>query len=258
MRQIVDFFVRNKNFILFVFLFSVSLTLLFTSSNFHKSYFLNSTNLISGNIYEFNKSIKDYFNLGKINEDLSLENQSLRERLYNLNLKNQQYNVFNARVIKNSYSLTNNYLTINLGAKDSIKNDMGVVSDKGIIGITDRVSENYSRVISILNTNLNINAKLNNTNFFGVLNWNGSNSNILQLSDLPKQINISIGDTIITGGNSLIFPMGIPIGIVSSYKLDNTQNYIEAQIKLFNDMTNLNYVYIVKNNNKKEIIELNE
>ena len=135
---------------------------------------------------------------------------------------------------------------------------MGVVSDKGIIGITDRVSENYSRVISILNTNLNINAKLNNTNFFGVLNWNGSNSNILQLSDLPKQINISIGDTIITGGNSLIFPMGIPIGIVSSYKLDNTQNYIEAQIKLFNDMTNLNYVYIVKNNNKKEIIELNE
>ena len=113
MRQIIDFFVRNKNFILFVFLFSVSLTLLFTSSNFHKSYFLNSTNLISGNIYEFNKSIKDYFNLGKINEDLSLENQSLRERLYNLNLKNQQYNVFNARVIKNSYSLTNNYITIN-------------------------------------------------------------------------------------------------------------------------------------------------
>ncbi|MCH1547295.1 MAG: rod shape-determining protein MreC, partial [Flavobacteriaceae bacterium] len=61
MRQIIDFFVRNKNFILFIFLFSVSLTLLFTSSNFHKSYFLNSTNLISGNIYELNKSINDYF-----------------------------------------------------------------------------------------------------------------------------------------------------------------------------------------------------
>ena len=137
MRQIIDFFVRNKNFILFIFLFSVSLTLLFTSSNFHKSYFLNSTNLISGNIYEFNESIKDYFNLGKINEDLSLENQSLRESLYNLNLKNQQYNVFNARVIKNSYSLTNNYLTINLGTKDSIKNDMGVVSDLSLIHISE-------------------------------------------------------------------------------------------------------------------------
>jgi rod shape-determining protein MreC len=135
---------------------------------------------------------------------------------------------------------------------------MGVVSDKGIIGITDRVSENYSRVISILNTNLNINAKLNNTNYFGVLNWDGKNLNVLQLNDLPKQTSISIGDTIITGGNSLIFPMGIPIGIVTSYKLDNTQNYIEARIKLFNDMTNLSHAYIIKNNNKKEIIELNE
>jgi rod shape-determining protein MreC len=52
--------------------------------------------------------------------------------------------------------------------------------------------------------------------------------------------------------------MGIPIGIVTSYKLDNTQNYIEARIKLFNDMTNLSHAYIIKNNNKKEIIELNE
>ena len=258
MRQIIDFFVRNKNFILFIFLFSVSLTLLFTSSNFHKSYFLNSTNLISGNIYELNKSINDYFNLSKINESLSLENKNLRESLYNLNKKNQEYKVFNARIIKNSYSLNNNFLTINIGNKDSIKTDMGVVSSKGVIGITDRVSDNYSRVISILNTNLNINAKLNNTNYFGVLNWDGKNLNVLQLNDLPKQTSISIGDTIITGGNSLIFPMGIPIGIVTSYKLDNTQNYIEARIKLFNDMTNLSHAYIIKNHNKKEIIELNE
>ena len=70
-----------------------------------------------------------------------------------------KYEVFNSKVIKNSYSRNNNYLTINIGNIDSISEDMGVVSNKGIIGITDRVSKNYSRVISVLNTKLNLKCK---------------------------------------------------------------------------------------------------
>ena len=135
---------------------------------------------------------------------------------------------------------------------------MGVVSDKGIVGITDRVSMNYGRVISILNTNLNLNAKLKKSNHFGVLNWNGVSFNSIQLKDLPKQSPVSIGDTIVTGGNSFIFPEGILIGEVSSYKLDETQNYIEIEVDLFNDMTDLKNVYIIKNNHLEELKELNE
>ena len=162
------------------------------------------------------------------------------------------------RVIKNSYSLNNNYLTINIGNIDSISEDMGVVSNKGIIGITDRVSKNYSRVISVLNTKLNLNAKLKKSNHFGILNWNGLNYSTVQLIDLPKQTKINIGDTIITGGNSFIFPEGVLIGNVSSFKLDDTQNYIEAEISLFNDMTNIKNVYVIRNNDLEELKKLNE
>ena len=169
-----------------------------------------------------------------------------------------KYEVFNSKVIKNSYSLNNNYLTINIGNIDSIYEDMGVVSNKGIIGITDRVSKNYSRVISVLNTKLNLNAKLKKSNHFGILNWNGLNYSTVQLIDLPKQTKISIGDTIITGGNSFIFPEGVLIGNVSSFKLDDTQNYIEAEISLFNDMTNIKNVYIIRNNDLEELKKLNE
>ena len=261
MRQIIDFFVRNKHFILFLSLFSFSLILIFSNSRYHNSRVLNSTNSLAGKIFETTNFISVYLNLKNENESLNEENTELKKLIYNYSkstVDDVKYEVFNSKVIKNSYSLNNNYLTINIGNIDSISEDMGVVSNKGIIGITDRVSKNYSRVISVLNTKLNLNAKLKKSNHFGILNWNGLNYSTVQLIDLPKQTKISIGDTIITGGNSFIFPEGVLIGNVSSFKLDDTQNYIEAEISLFNDMTNIKNVYIIRNNDLEELKKLNE
>jgi len=78
------------------------------------------------------------------------------------------------------------------------------------------------------------------------------------LKDIPKQANVSIGDTIVSGGNSLIFPKGIPIGYVDSYKLDNSQNYLELEIQLATDMANIEKIYVLKNNNLREINSLDE
>ena len=261
MRQIIDFFVRNKNFILFLSLFSFSLILIFSNSRYHNSLVLNSTNSLTGKIFETTNFISSYLNLKNENESLNEENTELKKLIYNYSkstIDGVKYEVFNSKVIKNSYSRNNNYLTINIGNIDSISEDMGVVSNKGIIGITDRVSKNYSRVISVLNTKLNLNAKLKKSNHFGILNWNGLNYSTVQLIDLPKQTKINIGDTIITGGNSFIFPEGVLIGNVSSFKLDDTQNYIEAEISLFNDMTNIKNVYIIRNNDLEELKKLNE
>lgn len=261
MRQIIDFFVRNKNFILFLSLFSFSLILIFSNSRYHNSLVLNSTNSLTGRIFETTNFISSYLNLKNENESLNEENTELKKLIYNYSkstIDGVKYEVFNSKVIKNSYSRNNNYLTINIGNIDSISEDMGVVSNKGIIGITDRVSKNYSRVISVLNTKLNLNAKLKKSNHFGILNWNGLNYSTVQLIDLPKQTKINIGDTIITGGNSFIFPEGVLIGNVSSFKLDDTQNYIEAEISLFNDMTNIKNVYIIRNNDLEELKKLNE
>ena len=101
-------------------------------------------------------------------------------------------------------------------------------------------------------------SKFKKSNYFGVLSWNGININKVQLKDVPKQANVSIGDTIVTGGNSLIFPKGILIGYVDSFKLDNSENYLELEINLATDMTNIENLYILKNNNIKEINSLDE
>ena len=66
------------------------------------------------------------------------------------------------------------------------------------------------------------------------------------------------GDTIVTGGKSTIFPEGIGIGTIKDFKLDASENYYTITISLFNDMTNLGYVYVIENLDKNEIKTLEQ
>ena len=105
-----------------------------------------------------------------------------------------------------------------------------------IIGITQSVSENYATVQSILNENSKINVRLINSPHFGTLEWDAKDYNILQLADLPIQANIQKGDTLITGGKSIIFPEGIPVGIIEDFRVENN-DYSFVNVRLFNDMS---------------------
>jgi len=97
--------------------------------------------------------------------------------------------------------------------------------------------------------------RLKNSNHFGTLVWNGEDYNILQLIDIPRQAHIKEGDTIITGGKSAIFPEGITIGTIKDFNFENNQ-YQNINIVLFNDMSAIGYVQIVKNLERIEQINL--
>lgn len=258
MQQIVNFILRNKNFLLFLFLFCVAFFLTIQSHSYHKSKFINSANFLTGGVYESVNSVDQYFNLKHENQNLLEENNRLKEALFNSTetvSNNFDYNfeIIQSQVIKNSYSSTDNYLTINVGTKDSVFQDNGVITSKGIVGIIDNTSKSYSRVLSILNTNSRINAQLKKTNHFGILTWNGKSPEIVQLIDVPKQAPVLVGDTIITGGRSTIFPKGIYIGKVSSFSMDPTENYLTLDVNLFNDMTSIGHAHVIKNLDRQEI-----
>ena len=267
MRQILIFFVRNKIFLLFLLLFVISLSLTIQSHSYHKSKFINSANFLTGGVYESVSNINQYFGLRKQNEILLEENNRLKSILYNSEVQLEtdtslaatfnNYKLISALVYKNSYSATNNYLTVNKGIGDSIEEDFGVITSKGIVGIVDNTSNKYARVMSVLNTNIRVNTQLKKTDHFGPLTWNGNSPGIVQLEDIPKQAPVIVGDTIITSGRSTIFPKGIPVGTVVSFKLDETENYYLIQVNLFNDMTNIGHVHLIKNLDKAELIELN-
>jgi rod shape-determining protein MreC len=74
---------------------------------------------------------------------------------------------------------------------------------------------------------------------------------------LPIQAAIYVGDTIVSGGKSTIFPEGIPIGTIKDFKTLNN-NYEFINITLFNDMSSIGFVQVIKNFDKMEIKSLEE
>lgn len=266
MQQLIYFFQKFKYFLFFLLLQFIALVITFNNLSFQKSKFVNSANAISGGLYSQVANISDYFSLKSENEILLEENTHLRNLLELKNIVSlnkdsaivdatlyfQKYTFLNADIIKNSYANAFNFLTINKGKKQGLQREMAVINSKGIIGITDNSTSNYTRVQSILNKNSSINARLKNNRYFGSLKWNGENYNVVQLTDIPRQAPIKVGDTIETGGRSAIFPEGILIGSV--IKVNNTSTVNNSiDVKLFNDMSNLGPVYVIKNLHKLEL-----
>ena len=160
-------------------------------------------------------------------------------------------------MIKNTYAFPKNYLTLNKGQEDLLREDLGVITSKGVVGIIDKTSSKYARVISMLNIKSKINAKLKKSNHFGTLEWDGESPNTVQLYDIQDLVKLSEGDTVVTSGYSSIFPENIPIGAIKSYELNDTKDLHIIQVNLFNDMTNLRHVHIIENLDKEELHTLN-
>jgi len=264
MQQLFNFFIKNKTFVLFLLLLSCALSLTIQSHEYHRSKFLNSSNQITGSIYGTYNGITQYFNLKKENQILLEENKRMKMTVFSQEnavpidtLLEYKYELYSSLVYKNSYALPNNYLTLNKGQIDHIEEDYGVITSKGIVGIVDQTSKNYSRVLSILNTNSRINVKLKKTNYFGILSWDGKSPEITQLKDIQDLVKLSVGDTIVTSGYSSTFPPNMPVGTIDSYRLNDTEDLYIIDVKLFNDMKNLEHVYIIKNTDINELKALN-
>ncbi len=271
MRQIIYFIKKFRYFLLFIVLEILAFIIIIQDNSYHQSKFVNSANFISGGVYNKVNSINAFFHLKKDNELLSEENARLKNLLerrgntYNLDSFTvidstqyfQKYKYSVAKVINNNYAKRNNFLTLNKGSKHGLNPDLGVINSKGIIGVIKNVSSNYATVLSILNNNSKINVRLKNSNYFGTLVWDGKDYNITQVIDIPRQALVKEGDTIVTGGKSSIFPEGIEVGVIKDFKYEQNK-YQVINILLFNDMSAIGEVQIVKNLHKNEQVILEQ
>lgn len=268
MQQIFSFIIKNSNRILFLLLLGIALSLTIQSHSFHRSKVISSANFLSGGVYEKINSVEEYIHLKEQNDELARENANLKSLLFKTQDTSKIPNldslkgvlpkdIIVSKVIHNSYNVVDNFLTLNSGSKLGVKPGMGVINSLGIVGITENVSANYSTVISILNVESKINAKIKNSDHFGTLNWDGKNAGFVQLIDVPRLATIKKGDTIVTGGQSVIFPENIGIGTIDKIFIPGDKtHYYTINVKLFNDMTSLGHVYIIKSENSEEIRNL--
>jgi rod shape-determining protein MreC len=269
MEKLLGLLINRRAEVLTLFLLVIGLGLTVTAETPQRVKWLSSSSKVAGSVYQIKANLENYFELKKVNKRLSDENANLRQALYQSQFEKaliegtfgntdtlNKFVVSPAKVIKNSVIREKNLITLNKGGKEGIVQDMGVISDKGVVGVVENTSDHFATVISLLHSELSINASLKNTKHFGSLIWDTKTIDRCILVDLPKISNIQIGDTIVTGGMSSVFPAGIPIGQVSAYSVPNNSSFYKAEVRLFNDMSNLDQVYVIKNALKEEQVSL--
>ena len=248
MQKLLNGILRNRTLLLFILLLVLSLRYMARNHYYQRSNFQALNNTTLAPFFEARRQVFSYFRRDKHNKQLLDDNQYLLEKLINkqskvLLLDSIPFEVIPAQVIRNSIQLNYNHITLNAGKKSGIHKEMGIISAKGVIGIVNRINEETSSVISLLNKSLRINAKLKNSNHFGSLYWKGNAPKDMILSDVPLAAPVEVGDTIVTGGMSAVFPKHIDLGVVNEIIVPTNDNYYQIHISLFQDMTNLDYVY---------------
>lgn len=269
MRNLARIIIRYHFFILFVIIEIFSLFLLIRYNDYQKRTFLQSSSVLTGNIYKSFSTFTKYLSLSEENRRLAFENSILRSKLIesyknittvdksiNDTIYKQQYIYTDARVINNSVNRQNNYLTLNKGSINGIKPEMGVVCSNGVVGVVKSVSKHFCTVISLLNSNLRLSVKLKKSKEIGSLAWDGSDFTKASLNEIPFHVKIKLGDTVITSGYSTMFPDGIIVGNISKSNIPSGSNFYDITVKLTTNFNNLSYVYIVKNLFKEEKIKL--
>ena len=272
MYNLLRFIVRYYLFLFFLILEGFCFYLIYQNSKYHQAAFVNMANNANGKVYQTISSTTDYLYLRRMSDSLVAENAALRARLKEStnderftaqkqtdtigNKIEQVYTYIPAKVIHNSVNLAANYIYINRGKKQGITPQMGVISPGGVVGQVVTVTDDYAAVMSLLNKNFKVSAKLTTSNYFGTLSWEGKNTTLAKLREIPKHVKIKVGDTIVTSGHSGLFPENVIIGTVKHFNAEPEENFLDIDVTLSTNMNNISYVYVVNNLKRNEFLVL--
>lgn len=269
MRNIIFLITKFHTLIVFVVLEIFALSFVFKTNNYQGIKYANTSNFIAANVVNLSNEIINFINSSKNNKILTEENAKLRAQLTYQNNYSEDtllpkksdtytYSYIPAKVINNTINNNNNFITINKGTLDGIKNGYGVVSSKGVVGIIVNTTEHYALIMSAISTKSNISVRHKNTNAIGSLYWNGNNPFELNIDNFSKTLPIKIKDTIVTAGFSSIFPPNLPVATVKKISPNTTSSFYICEVILTNSIPSLTDVYVVVNKNIEEIKKLNE
>ena len=265
MRNLLDFLAKYSYWLLFVLLEAISFVLLFRFNSYQGSVWFSSANIVAGKIYDTSSKIESYFQLSKINEQLTQRNLYLEQRLAKLErdlgdsaadaamnksllLQSlQPYRLIPAKVVGMSWNRRDNLLTINKGEADGVKKDMGVVCGTGVVGIVYLTSAHYAIVIPVHNSQSNISCIIQGRGYFGYLHWTGGNISQAYVDDVPRHAHFKLYENVVTSGYSSVFPAGVMVGkILHVYNSTDQMSY-RLKVELATDFGRLRDVCVIDN-----------
>ncbi len=255
MTQIILFFVQNRVNILFIFLVFLCLYLIVTRNQQQGAIYQTSSNALTGQVLKAVDVVNDYVALEEKNRQIMTENAKLHTELQSLKFAMMPqidssllgaFEFVAAKVVNNTFTGSQNHLTIDKGADHGIKPGMGITSPLGVVGKVKSVSANFSVGVSLLNTSYQVAAKVKRGAHRCIVNWDSRDYSRAKVLQVGRHAQVLIGDTVVTAAENAVFPEGTLIGTIDLVKKDPSKIFYDIEIKLSVDFTAIENVYIIK------------
>lgn len=184
------------------------------------------------------------------------ENRELRSLLQFTRTSN--LSLYPIRIVGKEINHINNSLTIDAGTENDIREGMPVVSAEGLVGKVILTAPGYSQVMPYMNTLFKVSAKLQNSNAYGIVSWDGENIYELQLNYVPQTIPVDSGEVVVTSGYSNNYPPDIPIGTVIRVEPQQGKETQNIYVRPFVNLYDIAKGFVVKFTPDTTIQNLNE
>ncbi|HLI20842.1 MAG TPA: rod shape-determining protein MreC, partial [Stellaceae bacterium] len=97
---------------------------------------------------------------------------------------------------------------------DGVARGQAALTGEGLVGRVAEVGTRTARVLLLTDLNSHIPVELEDTHQHAVLD--GDNSEQPRLVYLPQNVEVSVGERVVTIGAGGVFPPGLPVGVVAS------------------------------------------
>lgn len=205
------------------------------------------------NTYEENQRLKSQISsleeLEAQNEILQSENEEL-SALLDLQPSLVGKNVIASSVISRSPDTWLDSITIDVGSKSGVEKNMSVMTESGLVGHVTEVSATSSKVQLLITennqmTNVAVSIQTADGIVSGILSDYDEKSQELILEQVPKDAQISEGNTVTTSGLGGVSPEGLIIGEVTSASSDNFGLSQSVKVKPAADFKDIRTILVV-------------
>ena len=176
--------------------------------------------------------------------NLQNENNALMEMLEFK--KNKKFIIKSAKVVNKGIQPNLLSIILDRGTIDGVKNNLPVLTPKGVVGKTIEASKNNSIVQLISDTNFRLSTRILPSGATGILRF--VNGETAEIREVQKNVVINIGDKVVTSGFSDIYPAGLPVGTVKGVYQDRGSFQKVVSIYLPNDLNAFQHVFIIAKN----------
>ena len=178
------------------------------------------------------------------------ENKLLRELL---NLREQRRDLTSdleaATITEHTVTNWTSSLTLNKGTQHGVEVNDCVIDETGaLVGIISEVGINWSTVLTLVDTDTSLGAKVFRTKDLGLAQGNFSlmGEDRLRLDYLPADCQLLGGDLVVTSGLGGHYPAELVIGSVEEVQVDDSGSASYAIVEPKVDFDALTEVFIIK------------